>query len=180
MSNFLKNFGLGIVYFLLLPLLIAVFALVGVYGLILWLYILIRNSIRFFKGERFFEPFSEDEKVQEIKLAQIDSLAHPVTGQTATAAGPAGPSSVYVQQNYYTNKAGEKTPETPSPNANNGPIDATGTFRPDPTLSTPAPSSPAIDASSQPSTGLPFADNSQGPQPLDFTDPDDQNGGNKQ
>jgi hypothetical protein len=178
MSNFLKNFGLGIVYFLLLPLLIAVFALVGVCLFFLWLYTLIHNSIRFFKGERFFEPFAEDEKVQEIKLAQIDSLAHPVTGQTAPSAGPAGPSSVYVQQNYYSNKGAEKTPETPNPQ--NGPIDAMGTFREDPTLTHPNPAVPPIEANSQSTNGLPLADNSQGPQPLDFTDPDDKYGGNKQ
>jgi hypothetical protein len=153
MSKFLKAFAFGLLYIFLLPLLIMALVVYGVYGLVLWFILLIKGLIRFFKGDTFFAPFPEDEKVEEIRKAQIDLMANPTGAPTPTS--PAGPSTVYVQQNYYQHQNGAQGTADPNanPNPNPTPIDSTGTFRP--TDNIPGPTPATIDYSATATPGIP-------------------------
>jgi hypothetical protein len=163
-GRFLKNFGLGLVYIFLLPLLLVVLALFGVYALGVLIVEFFTSTIRFFQGKDPFPILWEDLKVQEIKKAQMD--AQTPTAVAPTPSSPAGPSTVYVQQNYYQNQPGStsgnaSSNNAPLPNPANQPIDASAFFKDQaaPTLdvSTPAsrplpnPSAPQL----PPSSGTP-------------------------
>jgi hypothetical protein len=162
MNKFLKNFALGLLYFFLLPLELLAVVVFGLYGLGLYLVGFCKGTIRFFKGKRFFAPFPEDEKLLEIRAAQVDLMAHPngVPATTPAASAPAGPSTVYVQQNYYTGNPGANnqpagTPTVnPTPLPNNGPIDTTGFFRPSAEI--PVPNATQIDMTTQQTPGIPI------------------------
>lgn len=144
MGKFLKNFGLGLVYIVLSPFLLAVLALFGVYGLGVCIYEFFASTIRFFQGKEGFPPLWEDVRVSEIKKAQMEAqLGAPSPVQQP--AQPAGPSTVYVQQNYYQNHPGTAAPQpNPTPAPLNQPIDTTGYF------TSPVPSAPTLDVSSKP------------------------------
>jgi len=131
MGKFLKNFAFGLLYFILLPLELVLLVVFGLYALGVDVVLFIKGTIRFFSGKPFFKPFEEDEKVLEIRTAQIDLLAHPNGLPTPTTSNPAGPSTVYVQQNYYHGNP-NGTPELSNPGQipNNTPIDTTGFFTP--------------------------------------------------
>jgi hypothetical protein len=144
MGKFLKNFGLGLVYIVLLPLLLAVLVIFGLYGLVVCIVEFFSSTIRFFQGKEPFPPLWEDVRVAEIKKAQMDAQLNVQPAPTPAAQNPAGPSTVYVQQNYYQNHQGTAAP-TPQPQQ---PIDTTGYFQ------NQAPSTPILDASNQPSPAL--------------------------
>jgi phenylalanyl-tRNA synthetase beta subunit len=101
MGKFLKNFGLGLVYIVLLPILLAILVLFAVYGLGVCIYLFFASMIRFFQGKEMFPMLPEDVKVAEIKKAQMDAQMGTPAPMAPQAASPAGPSTVYVQQNYY-------------------------------------------------------------------------------
>jgi hypothetical protein len=155
-NGFLKNFALGLLYFFLLPIELLAIVVYGCYGLVIALVLFFKGTVRFFKGQRFFEPFPEDEKVLEIRAAQVDMLAHPNGVPAPAAAQPAGPSTVYVQQNYYTNQPNPNAQAAPNPNQlpNNGPIDTTGFFKPSQQI--PVPNAPAIDMTAAATPGIPI------------------------
>lgn len=157
MGKFLKNFALGLLYFILLPLEIVALIVFGLYGLGLDVVLFIRGTIRFFKGESFFQPFPEDEKVLEIRTAQIELMAHPNGLPTPTPpTNPAGPSTVYVQQNYYTGKQkGAQQPSDPNQIPNNAPIDTTGFFTGSQNQ-IPNPNPAPIDMTTQQTPGIPI------------------------
>jgi hypothetical protein len=147
MGKFLKNFGLGLVYIILSPLLLAVIAVFGVYCLFVCLIEFFASAIRFFRGMDPFPQFEEDRAVEEIKAAQVQRQLNSMQPQQPTPQQPAGPSTVYVQQNYYQNGHHGQTPP-PNP----APIDSTGFYGSptNPTLQNNA-SVPALDdSSSQP------------------------------
>jgi hypothetical protein len=146
MGKFLKNFGLGLVYIALSPILLAILALAAVYGLGVCIYEFFAGAIRFFQGKEAFPPLWEDVRVAEIKKAQMDAqLQNPAP---APQAQPAGPSTVYVQQNYYQNHNGTAPQANPAPAPTNQPIDTTGYF------SNPNPSTPTLDVSSTPAPAI--------------------------
>lgn len=140
MGKFFKNFGLGLVYIILLPLLLAVLAVLAVYGICLCIVQFFQAAILFFKGEQGFPPLWEDVKVAEIKKAQMDAMTAQAKEAPAAPAPaqPAGPSTVYVQQNYYQG-------QNKDPNKEQGkqPIDATGFFHGNSSLN--QPSAPTLD-----------------------------------
>jgi hypothetical protein len=93
--QFLKMFGLGILYALLFPFLCVALALFAVYGVIVFLVEFIIMVVHFFSGKKLFPPFPEDQKAYQI-LLQLQQ-------QQLAAANPQQPqTNVYVQQNYYT------------------------------------------------------------------------------
>jgi hypothetical protein len=150
MAKFMKNFGLGLVYILLLPLLLAILAGFAVYCLFLGIISFFQAAIRFFKGLQPLPPFDEDVKVAQIKKAQVENQIYP-NGVPAPAKdnGPA-PQSVYVQNNYYQTPAPGAAPQVP-PQPQNTPIDANGYVK----ASQPTPDAlpkqtpPTIDVTSQ-------------------------------
>lgn len=128
MGKILKNFGLGLVYILLLPFLLAVLVLVALYGVFVSIVMFFKGMGRFFRGLSFFAPFEEDVKVDEIKKAQIENQIHPNGVPAQQTAAPA-PQNVYVQNNYYQTAPTQPTqPQQPNPT----PIDANGYFKQNP------------------------------------------------
>jgi hypothetical protein len=116
MGKFLKNFGFGLVYIVFLPLLLAILALFGIYGIGVCVVEFFAGTIRFFQGKEPFPPLWEDAKVAEIKQAQMAAQLGTFAPTAPAPANPAGPSTVYVQQNYYNGQhpANGSTP-APSP-----------------------------------------------------------------
>jgi hypothetical protein len=92
--QFLKMFGLGILYALLFPFLCVALALFAVYGIIVFLVEFVIMLVNFFSGKKLFPPYPEDLKAYEILTnlanAQLNA-ANPQPAQT----------NVYLQQNYY-------------------------------------------------------------------------------
>lgn len=99
MKQALKGFGLGLVYFFLLPIFLVLIALAGVFALGVIFVTSIKGVIRFFKGEKFFSPLPEDIRVKEIKeyQASLQTAPTPNVNQTPTD------NRVFIQQNYYPN-----------------------------------------------------------------------------
>ena len=115
--KFLKNFGLGLVTIILLPFFLIVLAVFAVYLFVIYGIELVRNLIRFFKGEKGLPKLSEDLKVDAIKKKNLEQamMKEEPKEETKVPQAPPGPTHVYIQQNYYQK----------SPNANqNAPMDA--------------------------------------------------------
>lgn len=141
----MKNFGLGLVYILLLPIFVAILAIAAVVGFVVCIIQFFQATVRFFQGNPAFPPFEEDLKVREIKAAQIENQIHPNPQPAVTPSAPAGPSNVYVQNNYYQHPNGQAAAPASSPAPT--PIDTTGFYNPqgqpaNPSLNQPSPSVP--------------------------------------
>lgn len=89
----LKNFGLGLLWALLSPILIALIAFVAVFGIFDFLVQFVIMIVNFFRGKKLFPPFEEDEKAYKILKGALET-------QNAEAEKPAT-QPVYVQQNFY-------------------------------------------------------------------------------
>ena len=98
--KFLREFGLGLVYILLLQILLAGVLVVGVVRIFVWIVMGFKGCIRFFQGDSFFAPLPADEQVQKIKDEELRRKTEPENPNPAPAQ-PAGPSQVYIQTNYY-------------------------------------------------------------------------------
>ena len=101
----LKNFGLGLLWVFLIPIIAALVILVGAFGVINFFIQFIIMVINFFRGKKLFPMFDEDEEAYEILQHAIDMKK----GEATATNGPA-PQQIFVQQNYYTN------PQVPNPN----------------------------------------------------------------
>lgn len=124
MGKFFRNFGLGIVYVILLPFLLVIFVFMGIYGLFSNLLIGIRGIGRFFKGESFFATLPEDKLIAIAEKAQRDAMLNPTPKE---APAPEAPQHVYVQNNYYQSPA--PNPTAPAPSIpQNQPIEGTANY----------------------------------------------------
>jgi len=112
--QFLKMFGLGILYALLFPFFLVILALFAVYGIMNFFIEFIIMLINFFKGKKLFAPYPEDEKafaiLQQLQQAQLNAM-NPKPATT----------NVYVQQNYYPPHGHQPLGGTPTP-LNGAPI----------------------------------------------------------
>jgi hypothetical protein len=136
MSNFLKNFALGIVYIIILPFIVLGTVLAGLYGLMSNILLSLKGIVRFFKGERFLARPQEDEEIALIIKRQQDLLKNPEPAPATQQASPS-PSNVYVQNNYYQGtKPADPASALGAPTA---PIEGTGNFVNNPSLSSPQP-----------------------------------------
>jgi len=98
--KFIREFGLGLLYILLLPVFLVAVAGTGIVLLIEWIVMLFVGLIRFFKGDSFFKMLKEDEIVKKMKEDELAEKSGEKEKQPEQPAAPAqGP--VYVQQNYY-------------------------------------------------------------------------------
>ena len=66
MVNLLKSFGKGILYVIGLPFFLLALLLYGIYGIFLFLFMLLKGIILFFTGRSLFEDLPEDRKAKEI------------------------------------------------------------------------------------------------------------------
>jgi hypothetical protein len=75
MINFFKNFGKGILYVLVLPLIIVALAIYGVVALFIFIYLAIKGLVLFFTGRSLYEDLPEDKEAKKrlgIKTEQED------------------------------------------------------------------------------------------------------------
>lgn len=98
--KFIREFGLGLLYILALPVFLVAVAGTGVVALLEWIVMLFVGLIRFFKGDSFFKPLEEDEIVNRMREQEKAQKTGEKEEKPEEPAAPAqGP--VYVQQNYY-------------------------------------------------------------------------------
>lgn len=149
MGKFLKNFGLGLVYILVLPLFLVVIAVFAVYGFVTCVVLFWHAVYRFFKGEDPFKKLDADVKVDAIKNAQMNNEMKLQPAAPAQSI-PAGPSNVYVQQNYYQTGHGnrDKSPETAKP------IESNGFYKDSPSIGVSPRNAQAIDVSAKETPSL--------------------------
>jgi len=95
--NAIKQFGLGIIYAVLFPLIVAIAALIGVFGIINFFYQGILVLINFFKGKPIFPIYKEDKKAYDILQKAIDKQ----NGVEEKKENNTPTQTIYVQQNYY-------------------------------------------------------------------------------
>lgn len=115
--NLLKKFGLGLLYFFMLPFFLIALACVAIYGIFVFLIKGCIGIFRFFKGESFFPELYEDKRVLEIK-AYRESLQTGAQNPQSTPAPAPSETKIYVQQNYYQttppqNQNGQNIPNIP-------------------------------------------------------------------
>jgi hypothetical protein len=110
--KFLKEFGIGIIFAICLPILLVLIALVAVYGVLDFIVEFVIMVINFFSGKKCFPVFKEDEEAYKRKQEALN-LAHAKNEPTPASA----PTNVYVQQVYYNtnpNLAGQQGMPFPS------------------------------------------------------------------
>ncbi len=108
--KFLKGLGMGVVYFLISPFIIAGSVLYMLYGLGKWFVLVPVGIIRFFKGDKFFKPLKADLEVESAKALYHEQLVEKEVEETKPEPQQVSNSTTtYVQNNYYTN---------PNPNPN--------------------------------------------------------------
>lgn len=110
--NFLKSLGIGLVIVILLPILLLGAVLVGLVLLVEWIVMFVKGSIRFFKGDSFFEPLPEDLLVQDIKANELNKQINPQP-EPAPAPQPTH-QNVYVS-NYYQYPGQSMPNQNPAP-----------------------------------------------------------------
>lgn len=113
--KFLKGLGMGIVYMLISPFILAGAVLYMIYGLCRWFILVPIGMIRFFKGDKFFKPLEEDLEVEAAKKAHHDSLvAKELESQKPAPQPVQNNATTYVQNNYYS--APNQQPSNPALN----------------------------------------------------------------
>lgn len=117
MGAFFKSFGKGILYLLTLPVVLVVLIFYAVIGIIVFLFLMIKSVILFFKGKTIFNDFPEDIRVKEIlspKKPDEVEVIEPEDDPTSSAF-----THTYFQGSSTTYPTYETTPtesiETPEP-----------------------------------------------------------------
>ncbi len=107
--EFLKKFGIGILYALFFPLLLVAIALIAVYGALTFIVEFIIMAINFFSGKKCFPVFEEDIEAAKRKEEALSAQAQPQPEEKTENKT----NNVYVQQVYYNsdpNKMGFPNP----------------------------------------------------------------------
>ena len=99
--KFLRNFGLGILWAALFPLLCVVIALIAVYGVFTFIVEFVIMLIHFFQGKSLFPSFPEDEQAFAIRQAAYANAAEPKEPTPPTQQVANNNSTTIIQQNYY-------------------------------------------------------------------------------
>ncbi len=98
MGKFLRNFGMGLVYIFLSPILLCLLALASICCLGAWFYYVVTFVIRFFRGQNGFIELKEDALLrQKIEAEKEEALGIKEKEEKVAAA----PQQVFVQQNFY-------------------------------------------------------------------------------
>lgn len=99
--KFIREFGLGLLYVLALPVFLVAIVGTGIVLLVEWFVMFFVGLIRFFKGDSFFKVLKEDETVKQIMEQEMNAKTGKGNQQQEQPAAPAQQGPVYVQQNYY-------------------------------------------------------------------------------
>lgn len=100
--KFLKNFGLGLVVFLLSPLFLAGLAIFAIALIFVYFKELFENIVRFFRGEKGLKRLPEDLQVDAIKEESLRKNMPGEEKKEMAPVAPPPPTNVYIQQNYYS------------------------------------------------------------------------------
>lgn len=79
MLDFLKRFGLGILYILISPFLLAFLALWTLYTLVIFFIEVINGIKSWFRGKKFFQEFPED--LEAKRILSLEQYKAPVDNQ---------------------------------------------------------------------------------------------------
>ncbi|MCR4562260.1 MAG: hypothetical protein K5694_03550 [Bacilli bacterium] len=107
MGKFLKNFGIGLIYFLLIPVFLLMLLIAGIYGIFQQIVLFFIRVVRFFRGKDPFPPFEEEIAVQKIKESVKQRMSEKINNppqsqpQVVIQQGSPQPQQVFVQHNYY-------------------------------------------------------------------------------
>ena len=107
--KFLKEFGIGIIFAICLPLLLVLVALVAVYGVIDFIVEFVIMLVNFFSGRKCFPVFEEDEEAYRRKQDAINA------SQPKSEPQPAPQPNIYVQQVYYNTNPNQANAGMPLP-----------------------------------------------------------------
>jgi len=107
--RFMKSFGLGILYTLFSPLILAVCIVIGLGGIVNFFVQFVLMLINFFKGKKLFPVFEEDVQALKILNASFEQKA----GQIAQQQAQPQQGNTFIQQNFYA------APGQPFPGLNN-------------------------------------------------------------
>lgn len=117
--SFLKAFGKGLLWALLIPFILVGMLLAMVYGIFNFPYQSVKLLINFFTGRKMFPPFEEDKKAYMILKHSADVANGVATNQNPQPA----PQPIYVQQNIYqTNPNAPLPPNIQLPNGQSVPL----------------------------------------------------------
>ena len=110
--KFLKEFGIGIIFAICSPLLLALIALVAVFGVLDFIVEFVIMMVNFFSGKKCFPVFEEDEEAYKRKQEALNIAQAKEQPQPAPQ-----PNNIYVQQVYYNTTPGAMgQPGMPFPN----------------------------------------------------------------
>ena len=84
MINFFKNFGKGILYVLVLPLIIVALAIYGVVALFIFIFLAFKALILFFTGRSLYEDLPEDKEAKKRLGIKDEKEEKPVVQQAPT------------------------------------------------------------------------------------------------
>lgn len=104
MGDFFKTFGLGILYVVGLPLILAYWAIYAVYCLLVFIIVSIESVFVFFSGHKFFPEYEEDRLAREIlegKENKEEEKAEEVVSSTTNTTNNTTTTNNYVTNNYY-------------------------------------------------------------------------------
>lgn len=101
MGDFFKTFGLGILYVVGLPLILAYWAIYAVYCLIVFVIVSIKSVFVFFSGHQFFPEYEEDRQAREILEGKAAEAAAPQETVSTTTNNTTTTTNTYVTNNYY-------------------------------------------------------------------------------
>ncbi len=76
MISFFKNFGKGVIYVLVLPILLVGLAIYGVAALFVFIYLAIKGLVLFFTGRSLYEDLPEDKEAKQ-RIAQSHGAPVP-------------------------------------------------------------------------------------------------------
>ena len=99
--KFIREFGLGLLYILALPVFLLAIAVIGVIMVFEWIVMFFVGLIRFFKGDSFFKPLKEDLLVKKIREQEMNAKTGEGEKKQEQPVAPSQQNPVYVQQNYY-------------------------------------------------------------------------------
>lgn len=139
--EFLKKFGIGILYALFFPVLLMLIALVAVYGALTFVVEFVIMLINFFSGKKCFPVFEEDVEATKRKEEALSSQSPAPEGDKAENKT----NNIYVQQVYYNtdptkmgvpNSMGNPFPQSQMPSSqplNNQGLQSNQNFQSQPT-----------------------------------------------
>lgn len=89
MASFLKRFGLGILYVVLLPFLLIILVVFMLWGIVNFFIRFFMGVIHFFKGKNFIPPLKEDVEAKKILEQRLEAKKQASENPTPTNIQPA-------------------------------------------------------------------------------------------